>query len=87
MTSQEKKPISPFTIFKKKLTIDLLSLGVYAPGHQVLTYRTQTQVMRIVRIWSPSVLRTRIGVLKGFAVWRPEGGNSPFRGARPKLTS
>ena len=34
---------SPFAVFKKtvNLTIDLLSLGIYAPGPQVLTYRTQ----------------------------------------------
>ena len=38
---QSKKPILPFHIFKKKInsTIVLLSLGVYAPGPQVLTYR------------------------------------------------
>ena len=47
MTSQKK---TPFAIFKKEinLTIDLLSLGIYAPGPQVLSYRTQ--ILRGVRI-------------------------------------
>ena len=50
--SQVKKK-SPFTIFKKKnnLAIGRLSLGVYAPGPQVLTYRPQ--ILREVRIWTP----------------------------------
>ena len=52
MTSQEeKKLISPPRKSKKKkinLTIDLLSLGIYAPGPQVLTYRPQ--ILRGVRI-------------------------------------
>ena len=45
-----KIPISPFAIFKKKSnsTIDLLSLGIYAPRPQVLTSRPQ--ILQGVRI-------------------------------------
>ena len=38
LTSQKK---STFAIFKKKLTIDPLYLGIYTPSPQVLTYRPQ----------------------------------------------
>ena len=49
-TIDKKKKIN-FVIFKKKkknLTIDPLSLGTYAQGPQVLTYRPQ--ILRGVRI-------------------------------------
>ena len=45
---KSKKIISPFVIFKKKLTIDRFSLGIYALGPQVLTYRPQ--ILQGVRI-------------------------------------
>ena len=50
LTSQEKKINFATSKIKKKfnLTIDLLSLGIYAPGPQVLTYRPQ--ILRGVRI-------------------------------------
>ena len=50
LTSQEKNLISPFAIFKKKvnLTIDPLSLGIFAPDPQLSTYRPQ--ILRGVRI-------------------------------------
>ena len=50
MTSQEKKINFATSKIKKNnnLTIDLLSLGIYAPGPQVLTYRHQ--ILRGVRI-------------------------------------
>ena len=45
----KKNPISqPRKSKKSNLTIDLLSLGIYAPGPQVLTYRPQ--ILRGVRI-------------------------------------
>ena len=50
----KKKKINFATSKVKKkfnLTIDLLSLGVYAPGPQVLTYRSQ--ILREIRIWTP----------------------------------
>ena len=49
MTSQKKNSFATSKVKKKiKLTIDLLSLGIYAPGPQVLTYRPQ--ILRGVRI-------------------------------------
>ena len=52
--SRKKILISPPRKSKKNnnnLTIDLLSLGIYNPGPQVLTYRPQ--ILRGVRIWTP----------------------------------
>ena len=46
--SRKKNSISPPRKSKKKLTIELLSLGIYASGPQVLTYRPQ--ILRVVRI-------------------------------------
>ena len=47
---KQKNPASAFAIFKNniKLTIDLLSLCVYAPEPLILTY--QPQSLREVRI-------------------------------------
>ena len=42
---------SPFSKKKSNLTIDLLSLGIYTPAPQVLTYGPQ--ILRGVRIWTP----------------------------------
>ena len=52
VTSQEKHfNFATSKIKKINLTIDLLSLGIYVPGPQVLTQRPQ--ILRGVRIWSP----------------------------------
>ena len=50
LTSQKKFQFRHLESQKKKsnLTIDLLSLGIYAPGPQVLTYRPQ--ILQGVRI-------------------------------------
>ena len=47
LTSQDKIFNFATSKIKKKLTIDLLSLGIYAPGPQVSTYRPQ--ILREVR--------------------------------------
>ena len=72
--------ISPIAIFKKtKLTIDPLSLGIYAPGPQVSTYRPEFSGRLASELRSGP--RARNGELKGSGVLGTEGYNSPFRGA------
>ena len=84
LTSQKQNPISPFAIFKKNnsnLTIDLLSLGVYAPG--VKFWPTDPKFCGKFE----SELKRARPDLKHSVVLGSEGDNSPFRGARPKPTS
>ena len=50
-SSQVNKTFATSKVEKNYLTIDLLSLGVYAPGHQVLTYRPQ--ILRGVLMYTP----------------------------------
>ena len=81
-----KKIISPPRKSKKNiLTIDLLSLDIYAPRPQVLTYRPQ--ILREFESELRSGFRVRNGELKGSGVSGSEGGNSLFWDARQKLTS
>ena len=57
---------------KSNLTIDLLSLGISAPGPQVLTYRPQ--ILRGVWIWTPFRVpgpERRVKRLRYFGIGRP----------------
>ena len=67
------------------LTIDPSSLGIFAPGPQLSTYRPQ--ILREFESELRFGFRARNGELKGSGVLGTEGDNSPFRGASPKLTS
>ena len=84
MTSQTKS-LSRKPKKNANLTIDLLSLGVYAPGPQVLP--TDPKFCGKFESELHSGLRARNRELKGSGVLGSEGDNSPFRGARPKPTS
>ena len=76
---------SAFSKNKFNLTIDPLSLGIYALGPQILTYRPQ--ILRGARIWTSFRIPSPNEEIIGSGVSGSEGDNSPFRCARPNLTS
>ena len=68
------------------LTFDLLSLGIYALGPPSFDLPTPNFVGEFESELR-SGFRARNGELKGSGVSGTEGDNSPFRGARQKITS
>ena len=78
--------MSPFAIFIcfLNLTTDLLSQGVCALDHNLLT---DPEFCGEFESILPSGFRSRNGELEGSAFSGSEDYKSPFRGARPKLIS
>ena len=84
LTGQQNKTNFAIYHFQKRmhLTIIPLSLGIYASNLSTC----RPPVLRGIRICTPFRLPGPERKLKGSFVLGKEGDNSPFRGARPKIT-